>query len=130
MPHLQFDINIRLSEEDRTEFCEFVKVQFGKIMKTGTDHIAVTLREYEKGSLSLGRAKKNESVCLMNLDLREGRSDKQKRDLVDAYMNEVSKKFGVSVANQYVTFTSHTGADFHLYERSLTNWKKNDDPLK
>jgi len=130
MPHLQFDINIKLNDEDRSEFCDFVKVQFGRIMKTGTDHIAVSLREYEKGSLSLGRAKKNEGVCLMNLDLRKGRSDKQKRDLVDAYMNEVSKKFGVSVVNQYVTFTSHTGADFNLYERSLTNWKKNDDPLK
>ena len=36
-------------------------------MQTGTDHIAITIRELEKESLSLGRAGENESICLMVL---------------------------------------------------------------
>ena len=31
--------------------------------------------------------------------------------------------------NQYITFTLHNGRDFNLYEKSLENWVKNDDPL-
>ena len=45
-------------------------------MQTGTDHIAITIRELEKENVSLGRAKNNDHVCLMNLDIRLGRTKK------------------------------------------------------
>ena len=86
MPHLQFDINKKLNSKDKNKFCKYIRNNFGKIMKTGTDHVAISLRELGKDSLSLGRAKDNEYVCFMNLDVRVGRSVKQKRELVKSYI--------------------------------------------
>ena len=130
MPHLQFEINRKLSEKERSLFINLVEKEFSKIMKTGTGHIAVTLRELPKNSLSLGRAKKNENVFFMNLDIRKGRSNMQKKQLVKVYMQGAEKIFGIKLKNQYVTFTSHQGDDFNLYEKSLNDWKKNDKPIK
>ena len=77
MPHLQFDINKKLDKQKKKRFFQFVKDNFGKIMNTGTDHIAISLRELKKDSLNLGRAQDNAHVCFMNLDIRIGRSVKQ-----------------------------------------------------
>ena len=129
MPHLQFDINKKLNSKDKNKFCKYIRNNFGKIMKTGTDHVAISLRELGKDSLSLGRAKQNEYVCFMNLDVRVGRSVKQRRELVKSYIKGVNQFFGIKKENQYITFTLHNGRDFNLYEKSLENWLKNDDPL-
>ena len=129
MPHLQFDINKKLNSKDKNKFCKYIRNNFGKIMKTGTDHVAISLRELGKDSLSLGRAKDNEYVCFMNLDVRVGRSVKQKRELVKSYIKGVNQFFGIKKENQYITFTLHNGRDFNLYEKSLENWLKGDDPL-
>ena len=32
----------------------------------------------------------------------------------------------IKLNNQYVTYTSHPGNDFNLYEKSLENWVKNN----
>ena len=98
-------------------------------MKTGTDHVAISLRELEKDSLSLGKVKDNEYVCFMNLDVRIGRSTKQRRELVKCYIKGINQFFGIKKENQYITFTLHNGGDFNLYEKSLENWIKGDDPL-
>ena len=129
MPHLQFDINKKLNSKDKNKFCKYVRDSFGKIMKTGTDHVAFSLRELKKDALSLGRAKDNEYVCFMNLDVRVGRSVKQRRELVKCYVKAVNQFFSVNKENQYITFTLHNGRDFNLYEKSLENWIKDDDPL-
>ena len=129
MPHLQFDINKKLNTKDKNKFCRYVRDNFGKIMKTGTDHVAISLRELEKDSLSLGRVKDIEYVCFMNLDVRIGRSTKQRRELVKCYIKGINQFFGIKKENQYITFTLHNGGDFNLYEKSLENWIKGDDPL-
>ena len=129
MPHLQFDINKKLNSKDKNKFCKYIRNNFGKIIKNGTDHVAISLRELGKDSLSLGRAKDNEYVCFMNLDVRVGRSVKQKRELVKSYIKGVNQFFGIKKENQYITFTLHNGRDFNLYEKSLENWLKGDDPL-
>ena len=129
MPHLQFDINKKLSDNKRKDFINFVQVKFSEIMETGTSHIAVSLREFPKDGLALGLQKSRGSVCFMNLDVRKGRSKKKKRDLVKCYMKAVTKYFGISKENQYLTFTSHPGDDFNTYEKPLSEWVKNDSPL-
>ena len=129
MPHLQFDINKKLKTRDKNKFCRYIRDNFGKIMKTGTDHVAISVRELQKDSLSLGRAKDNEYVCFMNLDVRTGRSVKQRRELVKSYVKGVSQFFGIKKENQYITFTSHNVNDFNLYEKSLENCVKDDDTL-
>ena len=128
MPHLQFDINKKLDEGVKQKFISFVEHSFSEIMETGTDHIAISIREQEKSNLSLGRANKNEDVCLMNLDIRSGRKKKQVEKLIKTLMVGVNKIFKIKVSNQYTTITNHPGDEFNLFEKSLSNWKANDDP--
>ena len=49
--------------------------------------------------------------------------------LVKSYIKGVNQFFGIKKENQYITFTLHNGRDFNLYEKSLENWLKGDDPL-
>ena len=129
MPHLQFDVNKKLNNEQRKVFVEYVKSVFSETMRTGVNHIAVSLREFPKFSLTLGRAELGDFVCFMNLDLRNGRTNRQKRELAIKYMEGVKEILGIKLNNQYVTYTSHPGNDFNLYERSLRDWTDNDNPL-
>ena len=129
MPHLQFDVNKELNNKQRKVFVEYVKSVFSEIMRTGVNHIAVSLREFPKFSLTLGRAKLGDFVCFMNLDIRTGRTNKQKRELAIKYMEGVKEILGIKLNNQYVTYTSHPGNDFNLYEKSLKEWTDNDNPL-
>ena len=129
MPHLQFDVNKELNNEQRKVFVEYVKSVFSEIMRTGVNHIAVSLREFPKYSLTLGRAELGDFVCFMNLDVRNGRTNKQKRQLALKYMEGVKNILGIKLNNQYVTYTSHPGNDFNLYEKSLEEWTDSDNPL-
>ena len=79
MPHLQFEINKTLDKKIKIKFIKFAEESFSKIMQTGSDHIAISIREFKKGNLSLGRADLNDFICLMNLDIRSGRTVKQKK---------------------------------------------------
>ena len=130
MPHLQFEINKQLEKKSKKKFIIFIEKHFSKVMQTGTDHIAITIRELEKENVSLGRIKNNDHVCLMNLDIRLGRTQKQQLELVKTFIIGVEKFFGINKNNQYVTFTNHQGIEFNFYEKSLTDWVKNDDPNK
>ncbi|MAJ58282.1 MAG: tautomerase [Candidatus Pelagibacter sp.] len=127
MPHLQFEINKKLNKESKKKFVSFVEESFSKIMETGKDHIAVSIRELGDTNLSLGRAK-NEFICLMNLDIRAGRTNKQKLKLIKTLISGVEKFFFIKKIHQYVTITNHNGLDFNFYEKSLADWVKNDDP--
>jgi 5-carboxymethyl-2-hydroxymuconate isomerase len=128
MPHLQFEVNKRLNINLKKEFVDFIEIKFSEIMQTGTDHIAISIREMNKENLSLGRVDKEETVCLMNLDIRIGRSDLQKKDLVRNFIIGVEKILGIKAQNQYVTITSHVGEEFNFFEKNLSDWRKNDDP--
>ena len=130
MPHLQFDINKKLEKKLKQEFIIFIENNFSEIMQTGTDHIAITIREFKKENLSLGRVNRSDHICLMNLDIRLGRNEKQKLKLVKTFIIGVEKYFGVNKNNQYVTLTNHKGNEFNFYEKSLSNWIANDDPNK
>ncbi len=129
MPHLQFEINKKVSDESKEEFVKEIRATFAEIMDTGTDHIAITIREYDKYSLTIGRANPTDDICLMNLDIREGRTIEKRRELVLKYMQIVQQNFGINPKNQYVTFTEHKGEDFHLVEKFLASWESGEDPL-
>ncbi len=128
MPHLQFEINKKLDKKIKIKFIKFVEENFSKIMQTGSDHIAISIREFKKGNLSLGRADLNDFICLMNLDIRSGRTLGKKKKLIKTFILGVEKYFGIKKDLQYVTITEHKGAEFNFYEKSLTDWVKNDDP--
>tara|TARA_B100000963_G_C22594929_1_gene657359 strand:- start:328 stop:720 length:393 start_codon:yes stop_codon:yes gene_type:complete len=128
MPHLQFDFNKKLKDSQKEKFIQFVKETFADVMQTGEGHIAISIREFPKISLNLGRVKIGEQVCLMNFDIREGRTKEQKRKFVRTIMQEVEKTFEIKLNNQYATYSSHPAVDFNLYEKFLKNWVKKDNP--
>ncbi|UTJ06297.1 tautomerase family protein [Arcobacter roscoffensis] len=129
MPHLQFEINKKVCKETKEEFAKQIRDVFSEVMDTGKDHIAISLREYEKYSLSIGRADPKDDICLMNLDIREGRTIEKRRELALRFMEIVKVNFQVDTKNQYLTFTEHKGEDFHLVEKFLASWESGEDPL-
>lgn len=129
MPHLQFEINKKFTNEIKEKFIDEIRKTFSQIMDTGTDHIAISIREYEKYNLTIGRANPTDDICLMNLDIREGRTIQQRRELALRYMAIVNEIFKIDNRNQYITFTQHTGEDFHLIEKYLETWASGEDPL-
>ena len=129
VPHLQFEINQKIDDKIKAKFAKEIRDAFAEIMDTGTDHIAISIREYCKYNLTIGRANPEENICLMNLDIRSGRTMKQRRDLALRYMSIVKNHFNIEAKNQYLTFTQHSGEDFHLIEKYLSSWEANEDPL-
>lgn len=129
MPHLQFEINKKVSDDSKEEFVNQIRNTFSEVMDTGTDHIAISIREYDKYSLTIGRASATDDICLMNLDIREGRTIEKRRELALRYMEIVKENFGINTKNQYITFTEHKGEDFHLVEKFLADWETGEDPL-
>lgn len=107
MPHLQFEVNKVLTQKTKEDFAQQIRETFSEVMQTGTEHIAISLREYEKYNLTIGRANPNDDICLMNLDIREGRSLEKRRELALRYMSIINKLFEVDNKNQYITFTQH-----------------------
>lgn len=129
MPHLQFEINKKVSDDSKEEFVNEIRNAFAQIMDTGTDHIAISIREYDKYSLTIGRAEITDDICLMNLDIRVGRTIEKRRELALSYMEIVKENLGIDQKNQYITFTEHKGEDFHLVEKYLSQWETGEDPL-
>lgn len=129
MPHLQFEINKKVSDDSKEEFINDIRRTFSEIMDTGMDHIAISIREYNKYNLTIGRAKINDDICLMNLDIREGRGIEKRRELALRFIEIVKENFGIDQKNQYITFTQHPGEDFHLVEKFLADWETGEDPL-
>ena len=130
MPHLQFEINKKINQKVKKSFIKYVQKSFSSIMQTGTDHIAISIREFEKNNLSLGRANSENFICLMNLDIRSGRTKKQIKQLVKTLIIGSQKLLGIPKNNQYITITNHSGDQFNFFEKSLSDWVKHDDPAK
>lgn len=130
MPHLQFEFNFKLSKEEKQTLAERVMSIFSEIMDTGTGHIGITVREFEKGSLIMGRMKHiEEKVAFINADIREGRAFEKRRQLALKFMDEIFTMFNVPKENMYLVFTEHKGDDFNLYEKTLKNWQPEEDPI-
>ncbi len=129
MPHLQFEINQNITKEKKENLLEKIRTCFSEVMDTGTEHIAISIREYEKYNLTIGRANPEENICLMNLDIREGRTIEQRRELALRFMDIVNRNLNINNENQYITFTEHKGEDFHLIEKYLGSWERGEDPL-
>lgn len=130
MPHLQFEINQTISDADKIDFAEQVRKLFSEIMDTGTDHISISIREFDTYNLSIGRVKEPEKgVAIVNADIRQGRSIEQRRKLTLGFMELLNKSFNIPNAHIYVTLTEHKGEDFHLHEKYLASWQEGDDPL-
>ena len=130
MPHLQFEINRPLEDSAKMAFAEEVRQLFSSVMDTGTDHISISIREFGTYNLSVGRVKQPEKgVALVNADIREGRTIRQRRELTLGFMQLLHQTWNIPKEHMYVTITEHKGEDFHLLERYLASWQEGEDPL-
>jgi len=130
MPHLQIEINKSLTDDDRIQLAAEVKRLFARVMDTGTEHVATSIREYGTYSLDLGRVTDHgKGVALVNADLRQGRTLQQRRALAVGVIELLERLLRVPPEHVYVTFTEHKGEDFHLQERYLADWAKGEEPL-
>ena len=131
MPHLQFDLSFTPAAEKKTRFATAVIAHFARVMDTGTDHIAVSLRCAERGDLMFGRAADPaRGIAFLNADLRRGRTPDQKRTFALAVIDELEKVLGVPRAAVYVIFTEHDGPDFQMHDGVLPSWSAGEDPLE
>ena len=123
MPHIQIDINRNLRSDQKKIICRNVVEIFSKVMKTGKDHIAISLREFDKDNLYLGQVRDiSNGIILMNIDLRSGRTTKQREILKSELMEGLSQITFIPIESMYVTYTEHPGQDFHLSNRNLDDW--------
>jgi len=131
MPHLQFDLSFSPRPEAKTRFASAVVQHFARVMDTGTDHIAVTLRCGGREDLTFGRAADpSRGIAFLNADLRRGRTPEQKRAFALAVIGELERVLGVPGPNVYVVFTEHDGPDFQMHDGVLPSWSAGEDPLE
>jgi phenylpyruvate tautomerase PptA (4-oxalocrotonate tautomerase family) len=131
MPHLHFDLNFVPKEDAKARFSASVVQHFARVMDTGTDHIAVTLRCLSRADVTFGRAvDPARGIAVMNADLRRGRTAEQKRSFALAVISELERTLAVPPASVYVVFTEHDGPDFQMHDGVLPSWSAGEDPLE
>lgn len=131
MPHLRFDVTVHVSPEERRTFADLVAETFAEVMETGTDHVGVVVTESnpslgvsspdaDGGSVEGGPA--HENVALVNADVREGRTTRQRHELARRLSDELETRLDIPFHNCYVVFTEHAGENFVLGGKPLTSW--------
>jgi len=130
MPHLAFDLSVTPPADAKLRFSAAVVQHFSRVMDTGTDHIAVSLRCLSREDLAFGRSDPSRGTAFLNADLRRGRTADQKRKFALAVISELEDTFGIPRQNVYVVFAEHDGPDFQMYDGVLPSWSAGEDPLK
>lgn len=130
MPHLQFDLNFKPAAEAKKRFSAAVVTHFARVMDTGTDHIAVSLRCGELEDQTFGRAiDPAKGIAFINADLRKNRTPQQKRDFALAVIGELEQVLQAPPASVYVLFTEHDGPDVQTHDGVLPSRSTGEDPL-
>jgi 5-carboxymethyl-2-hydroxymuconate isomerase len=124
MPHLRFETTVE--PPNRPGFVEWVTTQFAEVMETGTGHVGVSIRVCERDDLSLGRARADEDVVLVDADIRAGRTAEQRRRLSTSIIEYLSREWGIPASNVYLVYTEHDGVDFYLEEGTLASWNEHE----
>ena len=127
MPHLQFQINRKITDGEKAPLAERGRQLFAKVMGSGTDHICISIRECGTYDLSIGRVKEPEKgVAIVDADIRAGRTLEQRRTLVVGFIDLLQEILNIPREHTYVTITEHKGEDFHMSERYLSDWREGE----
>jgi phenylpyruvate tautomerase PptA (4-oxalocrotonate tautomerase family) len=127
MPHLQFELNRPLTDDQRTSLVSWTTERYADVMDTGTGHVAVTIREHDPTALCLGRAPDGDPVGLLNADVRAGRSREQRHTFARAVVDHLETALDVPADHCYVVYTEHPGDDFVLSEGPLDSWADGEE---
>ena len=129
MPHLRFNITQSLSQDEKTEFAEWVINLYAEVMETTKDHIGIIIHACNLGDLHIGTGRIDEpdkGVMFLNMDIRKGRPLEQKRKLITSIMEEIEQRWGIPVKNMHVALTEHDGEDFNFYEGTMKTWSSQE----
>src|SRR4051812_25876854 len=99
MPHLAFDVSVTPPADAKVRFSASIVQHFSRVMDTGTDHIAVSLRCLSREDLTFGRSNASHASAFLNADLRRGRSADQKRRFALAVISELERTLGIPPQN-------------------------------
>ena len=111
MPHIQIDINRILRSDQKKNIFRHVVELFSTVMKTGQDHIAISIREFDKDNSYLGQVLNiSNGKVLIDIDPRTGRISEQK---------EILKSKLIKACTLH---TQNICGDFHLSNRNLDDW--------
>lgn len=119
MPHLRFDLSAAVTDAERASFADWVAETYAEVMDTGTEHVGVLVVESDP---QLGGAEPEDSVALVNADVRVGRTVEQRHALARRLTAELGDRFEVPERTVYVVVTEHEGADFVLGGEPLDAW--------
>ena len=129
MPHLRFNITRNLSQEEKTDFSEWVIDKYAEVMVTPNNHIGIIINTSELGDLHIGIGRitrPEKGVMFLNMDIRKGRPQEKKRELIMAIMEEAEKRWDIPTKNMHVAVTEHDGEDFNFYEGCMESWSEGE----
>ncbi len=121
MPHLAVDVTGPLAPADKRGFAADLTEGYAAEMATGTDHVAVTVREREPAEIHLGRAVAGRRLVL-DADVSRGRSAERRRAFALLAIEAAGERFGVPEPNAKVTFTEHAGPELTGADRVGGAW--------
>jgi len=129
MPHLAFDLSATPPADAKLRFSAAVVQHFSRVMDTGTDHIAVSLRCLSREDLAFGRSDPSLGTAFLNADLRRGRTADQKRRFALAVISELERTLGIPPQRLR---RLHRARRSRLPDarRSPPSWSAGEDPLK
>nr|WP_303650210.1 tautomerase [Halalkalicoccus sp. NIPERK01] len=96
---------------EKRAFARRVRSLYAEHMDTGTDHVAVVIRERTESELSIGRADPDQPCLVLDAEIRRGREFERKRSFALAVMGLANDAWAIPDPNMKVVFTEHAGED-------------------
>ncbi|RXJ85219.1 tautomerase [Arcobacter sp. CECT 8985] len=124
MPHLQFDVNKKIIDGIKREFIKQIQQSYEEVTHNKNENIAISIKEMERYDISLSKAVEGADICLMQLDIIEGKTKEQKKELALRFMAITNKLFEIDNRNQFITFTQHDEQEFQLIKNYISSWEE------
>lgn len=122
MPLLGFDCSAEITAGEKQRFTRRVTDLYAEHMNTGTDHVAVAIRERTVAELSIGRADSEQPSLVLDAEIRRGREFEQKRAFALAVMDLANELWAIPDPNMKVVFTEHAGENMMGVGRVGSEW--------
>jgi phenylpyruvate tautomerase PptA (4-oxalocrotonate tautomerase family) len=126
MPLLEFDCSAAMTADENQRFSGRITELYADHMETGTDHIAVVLRERSELELDIGRADSAEPCLVLDAEIRQGREFEAKRAFALAVMELADEIWEIPDPNMKVVFTEHAGENMMGVDRVGSEWSSNE----
>jgi phenylpyruvate tautomerase PptA (4-oxalocrotonate tautomerase family) len=115
-----------MTEGEKQAFVRRVTDLYAEHMETGTDHVAVAVRERSTAELAIGRAGSDEPCLLLEADVRRGREFERKRSFALAVVELAADAWGIRDPNVKIVFTEHAGEELMGAVRVGSEWSPDE----